>query len=336
MYLKTSFLLIFFTCMQFSFTQVEIILDTNTYIPNTVDSLVLDFNETAKDTVLTIPILPAVQFYTDVWKNENTRSAYLIRKDSTYVLPLENANTGSFVFPCRGKVCSPYGIRGGRMHTGMDIKQNYGDSIRAAWNGVVRMARMGYYGYGGTVVIRHDNGLETMYAHLSRISVLPNQIVKAGDLIGKAGRTGRATTEHLHFETRFLYEYFNPKTIIDFESGKLITDTLIVKNGKFYAKQEINNAAVKELIPLTSVTDTLITQTNAISTDSAHTLTTTNNNPPKVNPNALYKPKYYTVKQGDTLYQIAKKQHTSINKLCEINKIKETGILSIGQKLKLP
>ncbi len=336
MYLKSSFLLILFAYMQYSFSQVEIVLDTNTNIPITGDNNVLNMNETIKDTVLTIPTLPATHFYTDVWKCDNTRSTYLISKDSTYLLPLENANTGSFVFPCRGKVCSPYGIRGGRMHTGMDIKQNYGDSIFAAWNGVVRMARMGYYGYGGTVVIRHDNGLETMYAHLSRISVLPNQVVKAGDLIGKAGRTGRATTEHLHFETRFLYEYFNPKTIIDFELRKLITDTLIVKNGKFYAKHDIDKAAVEKSIPLTSVSDTLITQTNRISTDSTQTLTTTNNDSPKVNPNALYKPKYYTVKQGDTLYQIAKKYHTSINNLCEINKIKENSILSIGQKLKLP
>lgn len=335
MYLKPSLLFILFACMQYSFAQVAIMVDTNTHIPNTVDSLILDFNETAKDTVLSIPMLPAIQFYTDVWKNENTRSAYLIKKDTTYVLPLENAYTGSFVFPCQGKVCSPYGMRSGRMHTGMDIKQNYGDSIRAAWNGVVRMARMGYYGYGGIVVIRHDNGLETMYAHLSRISVLPNQKVKAGDLIGKAGRTGRATTEHLHFETRFLYEYFNPKTIIDFESGQLITDTLIVKNGKFYAKQEINKIADEEIIPLSSLTDSLLIQNTVMLADSMAT-PTTSNDPPKVNSNAIYKPKYHTIKQGDTLYQIAKKHRTSINKLCEINKLKETDILSIGQKIKLP
>ncbi len=221
------------------------------------------------------------------------------------------------------------------MHTGMDIKQDYGDSIVSAWNGVVRMARMGYYGYGGTVIIRHDNGIETMYAHLSRICVLPNQEVKAGELIGKAGRTGRATTEHLHFETRFLYECFNPKTIINFDTHTLMADTMVVKNGKFFSKADYDKKKNEIDIKPTTI-DSIAVDSIQTLNDSILAIVTTPTPKTPIKPQTTYKPKYYTVKQGDTLSKIAKKYHTSINILCKINKIKETGILSLGQKIKLP
>lgn len=335
MHYKSFIFLLICSYIQQSFSQVDIVCDTLVTTDRTMDSISLVINEINTDSILPLTYLPAIPFYTDEWRNDNTRSSYLIKKDTTYILPLENSNTGHFVFPCKGKVCSPYGIRSGRMHTGMDIKQNYGDNIVAAWSGVVRMARMGYYGYGGTIIIRHDNGLETIYAHLSRISVLTNQQVKAGELIGKAGRTGRASTEHLHFETRFLYEYFNPKTIIDFEACHLITDTLVVKNGKFYAKKDLEKQQ-KEIERLATISDTLPTHNLASTTDSLSESKASITEHNQLNPKAAYKPKYHTVAQGDTLYKIAKKYQTSINKLCEINHIKENSILSISQKIKLP
>ena len=330
--------IILITLLAFStgiFAQVEIKTDTTL----TTEKQCMDSISVMKNTILSIEYLPAAHFYTDEWRNEHTRSAYIFRKDTTYILPLNNDKTGSFVFPCDGKVCSSYGLRSGRMHTGMDIKQNHGDPIVAAWNGVVRMARMAYYGYGGIVVIRHDNGLETVYAHLSRVSVLPNQEVKAGELIGKAGRTGRASTEHLHFETRFLYECFNPKTIIDFDTYQLTTDTLIVVNGKFYAKEDYdNNKNQVDEIPVSSdiLNDTL--NINDTTDDSISIVKNKPIVPQKENapPPTTYKPKYHIVKQGDTLYKIAKKYSTTVNKLCEINRIKENDILSLNQKIKLP
>ncbi len=312
----------------FAFSQEKTTIDSTSTI-DYIDSISI-----VKNITLLPNNLPASHFYTDEWRNEHTRSSYIFKKDTTYILALNNDNTGEFVFPCDGKVCSPYGFRSGRMHTGMDIKQNYGDHIVAAWNGVVRMARMGYYGYGGIVVIRHDNGLETIYAHLSRISVLPNQEVKAGELIGKAGRTGRASTEHLHFETRFLYECFNPTTIIDFNTYQLIADTLIINNGKFYSKKEyddkINNLNETitnndNILSHNSTTDSTLVEEKTAITQSEYTP-----------PTNSYKPKYHIVKQGDTLYKIAKKYYTTIDKLCEINNIKESGILSLNQKIKLP
>lgn len=319
---KTIILFLFGFSFLTAFTQVEVI--DNVSIIRSVNT------DTLPDPIFSLDNLPAQRFYTDIWSNENTRTSYIFEKTSTYVLPIETEHTGTFVFPCNGNVISYYGTRNGRLHTGMDIKQNLGDSVVSVWDGVVRMARMGYYGYGGTIIIRHDNGIETMYAHLSKISVLPNQRVKAGQLIGKAGRTGRASTEHLHFETRFLYEHFNPKIIIDFDTKQLICDTLIVKNGTFYAAKDLRKEEEKKLTQVT-----LSESLAPITTDSTHKILSETKQETKM-PTSVPKPKYYVVKKGDTLTQIAKKNHTSVKKLCEINHIKETSILSLGQKIKLP
>lgn len=313
----------------FAFSQVEIVLDTaSSQLIEEEDITIL------LDSIDCPEILPASRFYTDVWRNEYTISSNIFRKDTTYILPLENTNTGSFVFPCNGNLISKYGYRGKRMHTGMDIKQKHGDSIVAAWSGVVRMARMGYYGYGGIVVIRHDNGLETVYAHLSRISVRCNQKVEAGELIGRAGRTGRATTEHLHFETRFLYNHFNPSTIINFENQTLITDTLIVNKGNFYSIETYRKKGdnTKETINTDSIYTAVPQYTNdSLATDSNIEA------PPKepIEPQTIYTPQYHIIKKGDTLYALTKKYHTSIKRLCEINNISENDTLHIGQKIKL-
>ncbi len=129
-----------------------------------------------------------------------------------------------------GIVISKYGKRGKNMHTGIDLKQGQQDSIFAVFDGMIRMAK-NYSGYGNVIVIRHPNGLETVYAHLSNIVVKPFQMVKAGDWIGLSGRTGRATTEHLHFEIRFLYEPFDPNLLIDFENQCLRHDQIRFING---------------------------------------------------------------------------------------------------------
>ena len=102
------------------------------------------------------------------------------------------------------KITSPFGPRWRRMHNGLDLKVNIGDTIVAAFDGKVRIVKYERRGYGKYVVIRHDNGLETVYGHLSKQLVEENQLVKAGEVIGLGGNTGRSTGSHLHFETRFL------------------------------------------------------------------------------------------------------------------------------------
>jgi murein DD-endopeptidase MepM/ murein hydrolase activator NlpD len=276
-------------------------------------------------------IIPSSSLYENTWGGANTRlRTNLLNIHQNYTLPLQIEDENVFVFPCINKtyICSFYGMRNGRMHTGMDIKQNFGDSIVAAWDGIVRMAQKNYYAYGGTVVIRHSNGLETLYAHLSNINVKENQAVKAGELIGLAGRTGRATTEHLHFETRFLYEHFDPQTIIDFNTFSLHSDTLYVSNGKFSNRSFLLQDSVKteERIPLelTSVTDNLVEKENQ---STAETLLEKSEVPAQQNS--------YIVKKGDTLYSISKKHKVGINDICQLNNIRQESILHIGQELKL-
>ena len=123
------------------------------------------------------------------------------------------------------RITSPFGPRWRRMHNGLDLKVNIGDTIVAAFDGKVRIVRYERRGYGKYVVIRHDNGLETIYGHLSKQLVEENQLVKAGEVIGLGGNTGRSTGSHLHFETRFLGIAINPIYMFDFPKQDIVADT---------------------------------------------------------------------------------------------------------------
>lgn len=184
--------------------------------------------------IITPSSVPASKLYHNNWNNTDVRlnSEKMFDKNATYVLTLVNKNDNDFVFPFKGKIISPFGYRGRRIHTGTDIKLKLNEEVYAAFDGVVRMAKR-YSGYGNIVVIRHANGLETCYSHLNKIKVKVNQEVKSGDLVGLGGRTGRATTTHLHFETRFLGQPFNPEIILDFENYSLKSDSLIIDKNTF-------------------------------------------------------------------------------------------------------
>lgn len=156
--------------------------------------------------------------------------------NSDRVNPYQNANIPStkvidvskYAMPVKHKVInSHYGYRKqfGRMHRGVDLKASVGDTVYAAFNGKVRLAKFERNGYGFFVVIRHDNGLETVYGHLSKFLVKPNQIVKAGTPIALSGNTGRSTGPHLHFETRFMGIDINPEKIFDFVNGTTLHDS---------------------------------------------------------------------------------------------------------------
>lgn len=134
---------------------------------------------------------------------------------SKYTLNLANLNPGEWCYPLAGaKVISPYGGRGGRRHTGVDIKTRPNDDILAAFDGVVTMSQV-YHGYGKCIKIKHPNGIETLYSHNSKNLVKVGDYVKAGQVIALTGRTGRATTEHLHFECRINGRPFDPAKIFD-------------------------------------------------------------------------------------------------------------------------
>jgi murein DD-endopeptidase MepM/ murein hydrolase activator NlpD len=134
------------------------------------------------------------------------------------------ANSQNWCYPLPGaKVISPYGARGGRSHSGTDLKTKANDNILAAFDGEVVFSG-NYYGYGNLVRIKHANGLETYYSHNSKNLVKQGDRVKAGDVIALTGRTGRATTEHLHFETRINGQHVNSNRFFDHTTHQLRTD----------------------------------------------------------------------------------------------------------------
>lgn len=158
-----------------------------------------------------------------------------------------------FCFPIKNVKTSNYGWRWNRPHRGVDIRLNTGDPVRAVFNGVVRVARpMG--GYGNLVVLRHYNGLETVYGHLSKIGVKAGQVVRAGQTIGLGGSTGHSTGPHLHFEVRFQYEAFDPEWLLDFSNYSLRTRSLYLDKTYFGIRkphngEEIEYKADKSIVP---------------------------------------------------------------------------------------
>ena len=144
-------------------------------------------------------------------------------------------NSASFVMPIASekiRITSKYGPRRRRMHRGIDLGLQVGDTVRAAFDGKVRIKSYERRGYGYYLVLRHPNGLETVYGHLSRFLVRENQIVRAGDAIALGGNTGRSSGSHLHFETRFLGKDINPAEIIDFENQTPYKDEYVFHNIK--------------------------------------------------------------------------------------------------------
>ncbi|MGN1263262.1 MAG: M23 family metallopeptidase [Prevotella sp.] len=175
-------------------------------------------------------------FYVDlsVIHNENDkeeRMKELVNADvfgggNKFTLNLADLNPNEWCYPLpSAKVISPYGRRGGRSHTGVDLKTKPNDNILAAFDGIVTMSQT-YHGYGKCIKIKHPNGIETLYSHNSKNLVKVGDIVKAGQVIALTGRTGRATTEHLHFECRINGNNFNPALIFDHARHSIRLDQL--------------------------------------------------------------------------------------------------------------
>jgi len=210
------------------------------------------------------------------------------------------SNLGPYVFPVKGKVISPYGKRGHRFHPGTDIKLQLGDTVRAMFKGiVVRSGR--YYGYGLLVILKHPDDIETYYAHLSKCIANVGDTVNPGDVIGLGGRTGRATTTHLHFEIRYHAKAYNAQKLFDFEQQKLIAEN--------YSEETPVKLA-------DSKSDTLAAPIN----------TEKNVHEEKI---------FHIIKKGDTLFSLAKKYGTTVNNICKLNHLSENTILKIGRKLKI-
>ena len=227
---------------------------------------------------------------------------------SVHIPDRQDIDLQEFVMPIATRqITSNYGYRHsfGRMHYGTDLKLNYGDTIRAAFSGKVRVKSYEGGGYGNYVVIRHPNGLETVYGHMTRSIVREGTIVRAGDPIGLGGSTGRSTGPHLHFEARFMGVPIDPSDLFDFQAGVPRYDVFAFVKGAYRTPRSfaVANAVAK---------------------------------PKKSGESNEEQFKTHRIKKGDTLSSIASRYGVSLKKLCFTNGITTHDKLSIGRTIRIP
>lgn len=255
--------------------------------------------------------------YQAYWKNNVTitcnQNNVGSMQDTIWMCILDSAHS-NFCIPFDGRITSGFGYRHGRNHNGVDIDLEEGDTVRAAFDGKVRYAMYHENGFGNLVIIRHYNGLETYYGHCSKLLVGPNQEVKAGDPIGLGGNTGHSYGAHLHFEIRFYDVPIDPELVFNFQH-KDVNDNLLVHKGVFVDGGYKSTARVD---------DGPGTQGTGGTTTSSTSTTTTSSTA-----------KTHKVKSGDTLSAIAEKYGTSVSKLCQLNGIKATDVIHVGQVIKV-
>jgi murein DD-endopeptidase MepM/ murein hydrolase activator NlpD len=200
------------------------------------------------------------------------------KKDSTFLTLFHDVQC-DYAHPTCGEITSEFGFRRTRYHYGIDINLETGDEVLAVFEGTVRVARYSP-SYGYYVIVRHLNGLETLYAHLSQINVSAGKYIQAGDRLGLGGNTGHSRGSHLHFEVRFLGQQINPRDVISFEEYTCSTKELCISpaNFDYLRKVEKHKAEVS-------------------------------------------KQRYHKIRKGDTLSKIARKNRTTVSKLCKLNRM---------------
>lgn len=265
--------------------------------------------EAQEERVLDMDEIPSDDMYGGIWSNRYV-NAYgsLDNAPSTFNIDLSNFN-----MPTMGYTTSKYGSRGKRMHHGIDLKVQIGDTIYAAFDGKVRVCQYEKRGYGYYVVLRHPNGLETVYGHLSGFLVSINDVVKSGQPIALGGNTGRSTGSHLHFETRFLGRSINPTSIIDFDSKSCWANNYIVN----YNSLGRPGQSLSQQGYAASSTRTSSSGTN------------------RKNKYTAGKVKYYRVQKGDTLSRIAGKYGMTVQQLCKLNSMSRRETLRPGKSLRV-
>lgn len=276
--------------------------------PNSAISILL-FNDNTWRYLLAEDFRNDTTVYNDHW-NTSVANPYTDVELSTFAeaTPIRLVDSlKSYHYPYIGRITSRYGPRRGRQHQGIDMALKVGDPVYATFDGKVRLSKAAG-NYGNLVIIRHCNGLETYYAHLSERSVQTGDWVVAGQQIGLGGNTGRSTGPHLHYEVRYRGQSFDPERIIDFKTGELRREELLLKRRHFsiYAKFDQN----------------FDDEIEAEKQEEAER-------------KAAAAIQYHTVRSGDTLGAIARKYGTTVTRICQLNGIKSTSILRIGQRLRV-
>ncbi|MBR1849760.1 MAG: peptidoglycan DD-metalloendopeptidase family protein [Bacteroidales bacterium] len=227
----------------------------------------------------------------------DSTTIHVPKADVAHMQPL-TLDLGRFVYPTpySSRPTSHFGPRRRRFHYGLDLAQPTGEPIYAAFDGVVRISLFNH-SYGNLVILRHANGLETYYAHMSKRKVSAGDHVTAGQVIGLTGNTGRSYGSHLHFEVRYEGNAINPEHVVSTSTHDLVNKQITLTPSSFR-------------------------KTSGSSQGSG--VTTGANGA-----------KYYRVRSGDTLSRIAKRNGTTVKRLCQLNGIKETTILQIGRNLRI-
>ncbi|WP_337773155.1 peptidoglycan DD-metalloendopeptidase family protein [Alistipes sp.] len=299
-------------------TKIESIFDTN-------GLTVLDTLATENDAV------QVILYSNNSWKyilnREVAKDSTIFEKywDTTTLFPYKEVDMSgmpksvvidlvdsltSYHCPYQGSVHprGKYGPRRRRQHQGVDLPLKMGDPVYATFCGRVRISQYNKGGYGNLVIIRHDNGLETYYGHLSERLVEPDQWVEAGQIIGLGGSTGRSTGPHLHFETRYYGQSFDPERLIDFKNGTLNRETFLLKKSFFSIYSNAGQDFEDEIA---------------------------NEEQDKKEAAEKAAMKYYKIRSGDTLGGIARRYGTTVTNLCRLNGIKSTTVLRIGRSLRV-
>ena len=255
---------------------------------------------------------PSADLYND-WNNKYAHQATAL--PDSFRISLRD-----FCMPTTSRVLtSNFGARWGRQHKGLDIKVYIGDTIRAAFSGKVRIVRYEGRGYGKFVVIRHHNGLETIYGHMSKQLVTEDQEVRAGDPIGLGGNTGRSTGSHLHFETRLCGVALNPALMFDFRNQDVVDDYYVFRKST-YNRESAEATRLRGVGGKAINTDLDEPTEETASAKSANSYRQTT--------------RFHKVRRGETLSSIARKRGMTVAAICRLNHISSRTRLKAGQILK--
>ncbi len=260
---------------------------------------------------------PEPDIYTEGWESG------LVNPYKESDVPMTKViNLKGYVMPVRStRVTSHYGYRPrfGRNHKGIDIGCPMGDTVRAAFSGRVRLTKFERNGFGFYVIVRHENGLETVYGHLSRFLCQPDQYVKAGQPIALSGSTGRSTGPHLHFETRFMGYAINPEAIFDFENRVTHTDTYTFNKNTY--TQSRRYAPSRRYAAAKSATGTK--SSTGVSASGRHSSKAAKSSKRDKSQRSTYK-----VRKGDSLGKIAARNGTTVAQIKKLNGIKGNNVQS--------
>lgn len=269
---------------------------------------------------LAAPVAPSMKFsnsetehikfseYNPFPSGSNTFAIDLDALSSDFTYPVDNA-----------RFSSGYGRRSGRMHTGVDLLNDAGQPIFAVLDGTVRFSKS-YFGYGNVVVIRHLNGIETVYSHNSKNLVKVGDRVKSGDKIATVGRTGQATTNHLHFEVRVMGQTIDPALMLDVKANKLRSGIFhVTRDGSTIKAANLESSAAPQAVqPAVTTKPQPTVKPDTTSTPSSDVVA-----------------KYHTIVRGDTLYSLSRRYGTTVAAICKLNDMTDNSTLFVGRKLRV-